>query len=114
MVRALFAILPDPNSVLVRTFSIVVHVSDVPGLMLSETMSGTPCNRAAKIDFRRSSSLADHAAAAARLPVRAIAIMFIAVVFPPPRFPAVTKKSWTFAEQLAFERGECQRDHACP
>ena len=65
----------------------------VPSGMLSNTMAASPSDRYATSALRRSSSLNDQAAAGGFFPVTARITIMSAVVFPPPRFPAVTKNA---------------------
>ena len=53
--------------------------------------------------LRRSSSLGDHAAAGARLPVRARETMVTAVVLPRAALASGRKESWPLAKQLPLQ-----------
>src|SRR5689334_12167360 len=64
-----------------------------PTGMLSQHRAAGPAAKYASRALRRSSSLSDHAPAAGFLPVVAKITIDVAVVLPPPRRPAVTKKA---------------------
>jgi len=64
-----------------------------PRAILSHTSAATLWRRYENNAFFRSSTLSDQLAAAARRPKMATMIMWTSVVFPPPRWPAVTKKA---------------------
>jgi hypothetical protein len=64
-----------------------------PRSMLSQVSIGSPALKYDSSALRRSSSSFDHAAAQAAMPRTAVEIMWMVVVLPPPRCPAVMKKA---------------------